>query len=155
MIEVTFPDPAAVAEVARVEAERPHAAIEFVWFKGIAWALALGLAGSAVFAGVVYATNAQFGIISIVIGALAGIGAARGGRSRRAQIVGASVATIAYFVGQLLAVIALVGAEFFDLPFDAVARLMWRMIEQTFTTRDALFLAIAVYNGWIIPRARA
>lgn len=127
----------------------------FSWPKGIAFALAFALAGGGLFAGVVYATQVQLGILSIVNGVAAGIGAARGGRSREAQIVGAAAAAIGYFAGMLLVVAAMVGiAAFFRLPLDRIGQACWLIVKGTFSSIDALFLGIAVYWGWKIPRAR-
>jgi hypothetical protein len=157
---VQFPDPALVAEVAALEAARPDAPATFSWPLAIGWSLGLALVGSALFAGIAYLTGSQFGLISIVIGILAGVGAAKGGRSRRAQIVGASAGAIGYFAGQIMAVIALalsdplVGTRFFELPAEKYVELLQLLATQTFSTMDVLFLGIAVYEGWSIPRVR-
>lgn len=152
---VSFPDPALVAEVAAIEAVQDRPVMTFQWVKAIAWALAFALAGGGVFATVAAATEAKFGLVSIVIGVFAGIGAVKGGRSQHAQIVGASTAAIGYFAGQLMAVAAIVGvSRFVKLPIDMIGNLMWLMLKRTFSSIDVLFLAIAVYEGWKIPRAR-
>lgn len=152
--DVQLVDPAILEEVAALEAAQPAPSTVFSWPRSIAWSLAFALVGSALFAGMSYATEAQFGIVSIVIGVLAGMGAARGGRGTRAQIIGAVAAAIGYFVGQILAVAAVVGSPFFDLPMEIYLELIRLLLEQTFSTMDALFLAIAVYEGWRIPRVR-
>jgi hypothetical protein len=151
---VTFPDPALVAELAVLEAAEPRAAVSIAWWKGVAWALAFALAGGALQAAVGYAAHMQLGIISIVVGVLAGIGAAKGGRSRRAQYVGAGAAAIGYFAGQHLLAIATVGWRFFELPADQLWAFEQALVKGTFSSMDALFLAIAIYQGWTIPRAR-
>jgi hypothetical protein len=63
--------------------------------------LALGLAGSAVWATVTLLSGYELGIIAIVIGVLAGVGARKGGPGRRAQWTGALCAALAYFIGQM------------------------------------------------------
>jgi hypothetical protein len=151
---VHFPEPVLAAEVAALEAAQTQLPATFSWPVAIAWSLGLALVGSALFAGVAYATEAQFGIVSIVIGVLAGIGAARGGHSRRAQIVGAASAAIGYFAGQIMVVAVMVGSRFFELPTEAYVDMLGLLVEQTFTSMDALFLGIAVYEGWMIPRVR-
>ena len=152
---VEFPDPEVVAQIARVEAAQERPVVRFSWPRGVVFALAFALAGGALFAGVVYATQMQLGIVSVVIGVAAGIGAARGGRSREAQIVGAVAAAIGYFAGMLLAVAAMVGFEkFFRLPIAQIGEVCVLLVKQTFSGIDALFLGIAVYEGWKIPRAR-
>ena len=152
---VHFPDPALIEQVARLEAQQASAPITFSWVVGIAWALIFALAGGAVFAGVVYVTQTQLGIVAIVIGVGAGIGAAKGGRSKQAQIVGAAAAAIGYFAGMVFAVAAMVGIEtFVSLPIDQIGQLCWLIVKGTFSSIEALFLGIAVYEGWKIPRAR-
>lgn len=152
---VEFPDPDLVAQIARVEAQQERPIVRFSWPKGLAFALAFALAGGALFAGVLYGTQMQLGIVSVVIGVAAGVGAARGGRSREAQIVGALAAAIGYFAGMLIFVIAMVGTDvFFRLPADKIAELCWLIVKDTFSGINALFLGIAVYEGWKIPRAR-
>jgi hypothetical protein len=151
---VTFPDPNLVAQVAAIEAEQPQQALAFRWAPSIIFALLFAFAGGAIFAAVAYITKSQFGIVSILIGIGAGIGAARGGRGVKAQVIGALAAAVGYFAGQLMAVAALVGMKFFQLPFSMILDVIKLMVEQTFTTMDALFLGIAVYEGWIIPKVR-
>lgn len=152
---VEFPDPELVAQIARLEGAQAHAPVTFSWPKGIAFALAFALAGGALYAGVVYATQMQLGILSIINGVAAGVGAARGGRSREAQIVAAAAAAIGYFAGMILVVAALVGMDrFFSLELDQIGRFCWLVVKGTFSSIDALFLGIAVYWAWKIPRAR-
>lgn len=152
---VEFPDPEVIAQIAQVEGAQARAPVTFSWPKGIAFALAFALAGGALYAGVVYATQTRLGILSIVNGVAAGFGAARGGRSREAQIVGAAAAAIGYFAGMMLVVAAMVGMErFFSLPLDRIGQAGWLVVRTTFSSIDALFLGIAVYWGWKIPRAR-
>lgn len=152
---VEFPDPEVVAQIARLEGAQARAPATFSWPKGIALALVFALAGGALFAGVVYATKMRLGILSIVNGVAAGIGAARGGRSREAQIVGAAAAAIGYFSGMILVIAATVGIErFFRLPIDLIGQACWLVVKSTFSSIDALFLGIAVYWAWKIPRAR-
>lgn len=152
---VEFPDPEVVAQIARLEAAQARAPVTFSWPKGIAFALAFALAGGALFAGVAYAMKVRLGILSILNGVAAGRGAARGGRSREAQIVGAAAAAIGYFAGMFLVVVATIGVdEFFRLSLDQIGRLCWLVVKATFSNIDALFLGIAVYWGWKIPRAR-
>jgi hypothetical protein len=152
---VEFPDPEVVEQIARLEGAQASAPVTFSWPKGIACALAFAIAGGALYAGVVYATKMQVGIVSILIGVAAGSGAARGGRSREAQIVGAPAAAIGYFAGMLLVIAAMLGMEkFFSLPLDRIGQACWLVVKSTFSSIDALFLGIAVYWGWKIPRAR-
>ena len=143
-----------VAQIARVEAAQERPVVRFSWPKGIAFALAFALAGGALFAGVLYATHTQLGIVSIVIGVAAGIGAARGGRSREAQIVGAVAAALGYF-GMFLFAMMIIGPDvFFRLPADRLVEVCSLIVKDTFSGINVLFLGISVYEGWKIPRAR-
>jgi hypothetical protein len=150
---VVFPDPQLVAEIAKVEAEPLTAEMKFSYARSIAFALLFALAGSALYAGVVYVANMELGLVSIVIGALAGLGAARGGRGRPAQIIGAIAAAVGYFAGILFAVAVQLGVSaFLSAPIEAHAALFVEIVKLTFSSMGVLFLGIAVYEGWIIPR---
>ena len=147
---VSFPDPQLVAQVAEAEAPRPAGIVVFSWAKSIAFALLFALAGGAIYAAVVIASDRQIGLVAIVIGLAAGIGAARGGRGRNAQIVGACAAAVGYFGGLVMAVVWIAGTK---VPIEAIGKLVWILIRETFSSMGVLFLAIAVYEGWKIPRA--
>jgi hypothetical protein len=55
----------------------------------------------------------------------------------------------------ILMVAAMVGMDrFFSLPIDRIGQACWLVVKGTFSSIDALFLGIAVYWAWKIPRAR-
>lgn len=152
---VTFPDPQLVAQVAAVEAVLPTVVTVFSWVRSIAFAVLFALAGSVVYAAIAKATEGKWGLVSILIGILAGLGAMRGGRGRKAQIVGAVTAAVAYFAAQVMAIVLIVGWDMFSaLTAAQFGDVLKTIAHATFTTMDALFLGIVVYQGWVIPRAR-
>lgn len=152
---VTFPDPAIVDAIAKAEAPQERPPVVFSWGRSIGWSLLFTLAGSAAYAGFTYATDWQLGIIAIVIGVLSGLGAAKGGRGRNAQIVGACAAAFGYFFSLFLLVVFIVGArQVLAAPIGALAQLMWILIKETFSGMNVVFLAIAVWEGWKLPAAR-
>jgi hypothetical protein len=150
---VFFPPAQVVAEIAKIEAAQPTPAMTFSWARSIGFALLFALAGGALYAAIVVAINMQLGLVSIVIGAFAGLGAARGGRGRRAQAIGAIAAAVGYYAGLVMAVAVTVGVDnFLKIPFHYYGTLLVTLVKGTFSGMDALFLGIAVYQGWIIPR---
>ena len=151
---VTFPDPAIVESIANAEAPMERPPVVFSWGRAIGWSLLFSLAGSALYGGVVYATDTQFGLVSVVIGLLAGFGAARGGRGRNAQIVGAASAAFGYFAGLFCALAAVVGVKIVNVPIGMLAEAMGILIKETLSGMGLLFLGIAVWEGWRIPAAR-
>jgi hypothetical protein len=145
---VTFPDPQLVEQVAAAEAPRPAGAVVFSWARSIAFALGFALVGAVPYAGVLV-SGRQLGIVALLIGFAAGIGAARGGRGRNAQIIGASAAALGYVAALAMAVVWIVGVK--DLSM--VTKLVWLLLRETFSGMNALFFAIVVYQGWKLPRA--
>lgn len=177
------------ALVARAEPFRP--------VRSVVWALVLGVAAAIGWALITVLTGYQLGLIAIVVGALAGVGAAKGGRSKQAQVVGAAAAAFAYFLGQGITVIALLAQQgpvpdeasssadspepvasaslasdtsavesMETQPVDsapaepvgivaAFGLLFVALLQDTFTSLGVLFLAIAVWEGWRIPRPQA
>jgi len=121
----------------------------------IAWSLGLGSLGAAIWALITVVTDYQLGIIAIVLGILAGVGAARGGRTPQSQIVGAVSAAICYFVAQILTIFALLSADGNGMAiFDPAVMgiLLGEILEETFSSMSVLFLGLAVYEGYRRPR---
>ncbi|MCZ6684103.1 MAG: hypothetical protein O7B26_13060 [Planctomycetota bacterium] len=119
-------------------------------FVGFAASLGLGLVGSAIWAGITLATNYQLGLVAIVIGVLAGIGARMGGPGREAQWTGAICAAICYFVGQTAIIAAYPGLWEQE---NVLINSFKYAVGETFSGMGIIFLAIAVYEGYRIPRA--
>lgn len=118
------------------------------------WALGLALAGALVWAIITAVTDRQLGLIAIAVGLLAGAGAARGGRTRQAQIVGAAAAVIGYFAGQMLPIVWLLvqqSAPGHEL-LGVLAIVLSEMVEQTLTSSELVYLASAAVGGYVAPR---
>lgn len=204
---VILPDATAQTVVQSIETAAPLAHARRPFF-GFVASLGLGLIGAAVWAGITLATDYQIGLVAIVIGLLAGVGARMGGPGRGAQWTGAICAAIAYFVGQTAIIVVLMAtqpglfdpdegevrtppatttqpaespdsgasdaqvsdsqAERDDLPdwlpspdemhplialAIALAAAFVLGVVSTFSSMGVIFLAIAVYEGYRIPRA--
>lgn len=119
---VTLPDEAIQNDITQVENDGGSS--EPVVFRPLVsalWAFGLALVGAAIWAGISYATDYQLGIVAIVIGVLAGVGAARGGRCRRAQYIGAGAAAFGFFSGQIILIFAMLLGGAFDAQLEAAA----------------------------------
>lgn len=150
---VELPPDEALAGVASYEAEvtRPDT---FQPALAIGWAFGLGSLGAVIWAFITYVTDYELGLIAILLGIMAGLGAARGGRTEQSQIVGAVAAAVCYFVAQLMVVFALISQEPDMPPIDVeiVGFVVVEIIKSTFSSMGVLFLGIAVYEGYRIPR---
>lgn len=112
---VFLPDDASDFDATPVAEHTPPPSV----LRSVIWASGLGLIGAIVWAAITLITDYQLGLIAVVLGVLAGFGAAKGGRGRPAQIVGALAAAGSYFVGQFIIIIAMVAGQSGDLPGEA------------------------------------
>lgn len=117
-------------------------------------AIAFGLAGAVAWAFITYVTEHELGIIAILLGILTGVGAARGGRTPQSQIVGAVTAGVCYFVAQFFVVYAIVGDSAVLTEPTVVWAVLQELVKETFSSMGVLFLGIAIYEGYRIPRPR-
>ncbi|MCH9683245.1 MAG: hypothetical protein K0V04_17555 [Deltaproteobacteria bacterium] len=79
--------------------------------RSIGWAFGLGGIGALVWALFTIITEYEVGLIAIVLGVLAGVGAAKGGRTPQSQVVGAVAAAVCYFGAQLLVVFGMLFSQ--------------------------------------------
>ena len=119
------------------------------------FAFGFALCGAIVWAALSLATGYKIGIVAIVIGMLAGNGAARGGEGPTAQKIGAAAAAFGYFFGQWL-LIAFYGFSQPDAPSLIQILLLtpviaFMILKETFSSINVLFLGIALYEGFQIP----
>ncbi|MFC1679421.1 hypothetical protein ACFL2T_04350 [Elusimicrobiota bacterium] len=122
----------------------------------LVWSFGLAMFGAFIWAGVVYLAGFRIGLIAIVVGLMAGYGAARGGRCRHSQFIGGGCAAAGYFVGQVGALLGLIVAEHgLPLSFGALLPILpavfMAVLKSTFSSFDAVFLGLAVYEGYRIP----
>lgn len=124
----------------------------------IAWSFGFGLIGAVIWAFITYVTDYELGLIAILLGIMAGAGAVRGGRTPQSQIVGASAAGVCYFVAQVLVVFAVVFGKDSGPSADLsnlvaiVGIILPEIVKETFSSMGVLFLGIAIYEGYRIPR---
>ena len=122
-------------------------------------ASAYGIVGAALWALVTYVTEYELGLLALVLGAMVGIGATKGGRTTQSQTVGAIVAGASYFLAQLMVVTAYVIADpelSMSLPAFLIGLVIVipQMVVETFSSMGVLFLGFAVYEGYKIPGPR-
>ncbi len=106
--EIIMPDAATQDALAAFEAVDAPPAPPWRPLRSIAMAFLLATVGAILWAVVVAISRYELGLIAIVVGLLAGTGAASGGRGRGAQVVGALAGAYGYFFGQILCFIALI-----------------------------------------------
>lgn len=121
-----------------------------------------GAAGALVWWGFTAVTHLGLGLIAIGIGFLTGLGAVKfsgGKRSGGLQAISVAAAIASYavatylvnmtFINQALAARGNAGRiEFPPQSFD----LLWTVVSADFGIMDVVFLAIAVYQAWKIPK---
>ncbi len=115
----------------------------------VAWSFGLGGLGAAIWAFITYVTEYELGIIAILLGILAGVGAARGGRTKESQLVGAVAAAACYFLAQILVVFAIAGFD--KLDPSVLGLVLVAIIKETFSSMGILFLGIAIFEGYRRP----
>lgn len=113
--------------------------------------LAAAIVGAVVWAGVVYATNYEIGLIAVALGAVVGLAirATGHGVDQKFGILGGACAAFGWGLGTVLADVGL-AAQQFDKPFMEVlttADLM-ALISTLASPMDLLFLGIAVFEGY-------
>ena len=121
-----------------------------------------GAAGALAWWGFTVLTQFGFGLIAVVIGFLAGHGAVRfagGKRSAGLQAIAVVAGTLAFLVATYLVNMSFVNqvlherGEGWRVPFppDSLETL-YRVIALNFGVMKLVFLAIVVYEAWVIPR---
>lgn len=97
---VILPDVRAQIEAMAIENAPPPPPPAWRPLIGIVMSLLLGMFGAAIWAGITIFSGYQLGLVALVVGVLAGIGARVGGPGRPAQWTGAVCALVCYFAGQ-------------------------------------------------------
>jgi len=121
-----------------------------------------GTAGALVWWGFTVLTKIGFGLLAVGIGFLVGHGAARfagGKRSRGLQALSVAVGVLSFLVAAYLVnmtfineILAARGAPG-RVPFPPRSLIMfYRVLEANFGIMKLVFLAIVIYEAWIIPR---
>jgi hypothetical protein len=130
--------------------------------KAAAGALLGGAAGALAWWGFTVLTHIAFGLFAVAIGFLAGRGAVMfsgGKRSRGLQAVSVGAAVVSYAVATYLVNMTFINqaltnqGEAFRLGFPPQSlRLFIRAVSADFGVMDIVFLAIAVWEAWRMPR---
>lgn len=130
--------------------------------KAVAGALLGGAAGALAWWGFTVLTHIAFGLFAVAIGFLAGRGAVMfsgGKRSRGLQAVAIGAAVVSYAVATYLVNMTFINQSFANqgeafrvgFPPQSIG-LFASVVSAGFGVMDIVFLAIAVWEAWRIPR---
>jgi Flp pilus assembly protein TadD len=119
---------------------------------GIIGGIAGAIAGAAIWGVFTAVTGIESGLIAIAIGFLVGYGVRFFGKGEdvRYGVIGAVLALIGCFAGNILALLIIVGREDAGLASRLIANpaAIGRLMGNTFSPIDVLFYLIAVYEGY-------
>ncbi len=119
---------------------------------GIIGGIVGAIAGAVVWAIFTAVTGIELGLIAIAIGFLVGYGVRFFGKGEdiRYGVIGAGLAMIGCFAGNVLAILIIVGREDVSLARDLLAHpaTIGQIMARSFSPIDALFYIIAVYEGY-------
>lgn len=113
-----------------------------------------GAIGAALWAVITVLTNFQIGWMAVGVGFLVGYGVRLFGRGVDTSfgVVGAALALLGCFAGNLLTVVIVLSREehmpFLDLLFRLDPRIALELMKATFEPIDLLFYGIAIYEGY-------
>lgn len=116
--------------------------------------LAAALAGAALWGAVVYATDAEVGLIAVAVGALVGYAVRWAGKGIDPVFgwLGAACAALGWALGTVMSDIAFLAhakdADILDVLRALDAERLAGLVQAVFSPMDLLFLAIAVYEGY-------
>ena len=121
-----------------------------------------GAAGVLAWWGFTVLTKIGFGLVAVAIGFLVGHGAARfagGKRSVGLQVLAVAVGMVSFLVAAYLVNMTFINetlaqkGQAFRLPFPpASLHMFYQVLAVNFGVMKFVFLAIVVYEAWIIPR---
>ena len=107
-------------------------------------------------------TKIGFGLVAVAIGFLVGQGTARfagGKRSAGLQVLAVVVGALSFLVATYLVNMTFVNealvqtGEVWRVPFPpASLKMFYRVVAVNFGVMKLVFLAIVIYEAWIIPR---
>jgi tetratricopeptide (TPR) repeat protein len=119
---------------------------------GIVGGVVGAIAGAVVWGIFAAVTGIELGLIAIAIGFLVGYGVRFFGKGEdiRYGVIGAILAMIGCFAGNVLAILIIVGREDVSLARDLLAHpaVIGQIMGRSFSPIDALFYIIAVYEGY-------
>jgi hypothetical protein len=121
-----------------------------------------GVAGVLAWWGFTVLTKIGFGLIAVGIGFLVGHGAARGAGGKRSvglQVLAVVVGAVSFLVAAYLVNMTFINhvlaekGQAFRVPFPpASPGMFYNVLAVNFGVMKLVFLAIVVYEAWIIPR---
>lgn len=121
-----------------------------------------GAAGALVWWGFTVLTKIGLGLIAVGIGFLVGHGTVRfsgGKRTRGLQILAVAVGTVSFLIAAYLVNMSFINEVLAErgvpwrVPFPPHSVTMfYRVLESNFGIMKLVFLAIVIYEAWIIPR---
>lgn len=123
--------------------------------KGLAAAIVAAVVGAIAWAIITVTTNYRIGLVAVGIGFLVGIAIERlGGGDRRLPIAGAVIALIGCVLGDLFADAHTIAKDLHVGIFDVFQHphALWSVYTHAFRAFDAVFYAIAAYEGFQFGR---
>ena len=121
-----------------------------------------GAVGTLAWWGFTVLTKIGFGLMAVAIGFLVGHGAARfagGKRSVGLQVLAVAVGTVSFLVAAYLVNMTFINealaqrGDSLRVPFPPVSlNMFYKVLALNFGVMKFVFLAIVVYEAWIIPR---
>jgi len=121
-----------------------------------------GAAGALAWWGFTVLTEISFGLVAVIIGFLAGHGAVRfagGKRGTGLQAIAVTVGALSFLVAAYLVNMTFINqslqqrGEGWRIPFPPHSvEMFYRVVAVNFGLMKLVFLAIVVYEAWVIPR---
>jgi hypothetical protein len=128
----------------------------------MAGAILGGVLGTLAWWGFTALTHVAFGLVAVAIGFLVGHGAMQFAGGKRAvglQVLAVTVAAVCFIVATYLVNMTVINqhlasrGEAWRVPFPPPnAQVFYRVVATGFGVMDVLFLAVIVWEAWIIPR---
>jgi hypothetical protein len=119
--------------------------------RGLAAAFAAAIVGAIVWAIITVTSDYRIGVVAVGIGFLVGLAIERfGGGDRRLPIAGAVIALLGCLLGDLFAEAHIIARDLHLGIFDVFQHphALWDVYTHTFRIFDAVFYAIAAYEGF-------
>lgn len=130
--------------------------------KAVAGAVLGGILGALAWWGFTVLTQIAFGLVAVAIGFLVGHGAMRfagGKRTVGLQVLAVAVAVVCFIVATYLVNMTFINqhlasrGEAWRVPFPPPnLPIFYRVVATGFGVMDVVFLAIVMWEAWIIPR---
>jgi hypothetical protein len=151
MTQPTAPEPAPAPDAAKL---LEALMLEQNWRAAMLAGTTTAVLCAAAWAALTYATNTQFGIVAIAVGAVIGVSVRHFGKGVETKfgVLGAVLAIAAILLGNILTVIGFASKELNQSFFSTLVAFDWaaapRVLAAFMGPMDFLFYGIAIYEGY-------